>query len=422
MQTPTPRRALHTTRGPRSSDALQLWFTAFVALAFTRRAECTARGRTPAPSSPCSSSRLRFPRVKRVRYDKGWEGAETFERVVELFKECDGRLSANKRRAEEIAASRASAGPAAKKRAAGVAPTVGVPWHLKLSADLANTAVECYALDGVVAVVKGTLSRRPGVETQIKRLGGKVHKNMTSLTTHLVDVDEAPGAEVLAEVERARRGGGSFEVVTAAWVDECSRVHARVTLEPRYVRHVSEATREQIEAIMDEWGDNYTIAADPESLVDSMRLVREQRSAGGNCGDSPLAREAHVADALRDLDDETAVALRTRYAMLRGVVAYVPRGSVALRLRLRLLGAQTVDEPSADSTHAVLSASTSADERQRLRDKFTEDRVRDGRPSCGRHIVSDRWLAECERRGQREPEAQEDAWFGDRVGIRDRAL
>uniref|UniRef100_A0A6S9YWJ4 BRCT domain-containing protein n=1 Tax=Emiliania huxleyi TaxID=2903 RepID=A0A6S9YWJ4_EMIHU len=228
MQTPTPRRALHTTRGPRSSDALQLWFTAFVALAFTRRAECTARGRTPAPSSPCSSSRLRFPRVKRVRYDKGWEGAETFERVVELFKECDGRLSANKRRAEEIAASRASAGPAAKKRAAGVAPTVGVPWHLKLSADLANTAVECYALDGVVAVVKGTLSRRPGVETQIKRLGGKVHKNMTSLTTHLVDVDEAPGAEVLAEVERARRGGGSFEVVTAAWVDECSRVCAPV--------------------------------------------------------------------------------------------------------------------------------------------------------------------------------------------------
>jgi len=185
---------------------------------------------------------------------------------------------------------------------------------------------------------------------------------------------------------------------------------------------VSEATREQIEAIMDEWGDNYTIAADPESLVDSMRLVREQRSAGGNCGDSPLAREAHVADALRDLDDETAVALRTRYAMLRGVVAYVPRGSVALRLRLRLLGAQTVDEPSAASTHAVLSASTSADERQRLRDKFTEDRVRDGCPSCGRHIVSDRWLAECERRGQREPEAHEDAWFGDRVGIGDRAL
>jgi len=126
-----------------------------------------------------------------VRYDKGWEGAETFERVVELFKECDGRLSANKRRAEEIAASRVSAGPAAKKRAAGVAPTVGVPWHLKLSADLANTAVECHALDGVVAVVKGTLSRRPGVEMQIKRLGGKVHKNMTSLTTHLVDVDEA---------------------------------------------------------------------------------------------------------------------------------------------------------------------------------------------------------------------------------------
>ena len=32
-----------------------------------------ARGRTPAPSSPCSNSRLRFPRVKRVRYDKGWE-------------------------------------------------------------------------------------------------------------------------------------------------------------------------------------------------------------------------------------------------------------------------------------------------------------------------------------------------------------
>ena len=76
------------------------------------------------------------------------QGAETFERVVELFKECDGRLSANKRRAEEIAASRASAVPAAKKRAAGVAPTVGVPWHLKLSADLANTAVECHALDG----------------------------------------------------------------------------------------------------------------------------------------------------------------------------------------------------------------------------------------------------------------------------------
>jgi DNA ligase-4 len=184
---------------------------------------------------------------------------------------------------------------------------------------------------------------------------------------------------------------------------------------------------------MDQWGDRYSEAADPVSLAELMALVRASRGGEQPGGEGPIggrgeekkesgegreerrerSSEARVAEFWRGLDDGAAASLHTRHGMLRGAVVFVPSKCLALRLRLRLFGASTLETPSAEATHAALPSATAAAERRRLRDALTGARVADARPSVRAHLVSERWLEECERLGERAPEEPEGAWFDD---------
>lgn len=193
-----------------------------------------------------------------------------------------------------------------------------MPRHLQLAEGFEQVQKETEALKGVVAVVMsggggsvgggglapGWLADSAGcgrsiqeLEGLVVRLGGEVHKNVTSRTTHIIDADARMGGRVAREVARLRQaaatdgaggavaGGGDTgtsggtEVVTASWLIACDRERARVPLEPKYVRYANAETAEAMAARMDAWGDRYAQLADLESMREAMRLVRKERQA-----------------------------------------------------------------------------------------------------------------------------------------------
>ena len=376
----------------------------------------------------------------------------------QIYRDNSGRLAASKRNAAELAAEVGGAG-GLSSRAKRQRPAVGgVPAHLRLAEGLEMVQKESVALEGVVAVIMGagatTAAPAEGasksvdeLERLVKRLGGQVYKNVVpQKTTHIIDADERMGDKVAREVARLReeevklREAGSstagLQIVTASWLLACDHARARVPLEPKFVRYVTEEAREAMSALMDEWGDRYSEPTDAASMRDAMLLVRERRQIEhgandvkpGRAGDavsSSQADETAVLSSFLRLDDETAARLRTKYSLLRGARVFSPRENTALRLRLRLYGALVCDTLDGQVTHVALPSFSDYGARQETREVMTKAMVAqleadDGPPLFHKHLVSPRWLDESIKRGERVDEEPDFQWFDDACPKKDK--
>jgi DNA ligase-4 len=131
-----------------------------------------------------------------------------------------------------------------------------------------------------------------------------------------------------------------------------------------------------------------------------------------------------VAAALRSIqDDATVTHLGTRYTLLRGMTVYTPAADPAMRLRLRLLGARLLDAPSAEATHLALPSSSSLQERRAVRAALGNAMVgqsvaEEGRAAHYKHLVSERWVEQCERACARVDEMPEGQWFDQAAAAR----
>jgi len=282
-----------------------------------------------------------------------------------------------------------------------------------------------------VAVLRYTGSDKsvmPELQSLVTRLGGKVHANPTSATTHIISADERPGAQVAAWVKRAVQEGVSYDIVHASWLRACGAAGKRVPLEPQHVLYASEDSQAAMRELMDAWGDRYAEEATRESILMSMEMVRRgveaaARAGGGiesgkrkrgeeAAGDSSGAcqaiqtlsesaedREERIAQQVRQLEDSDVAALETRYSMFRGIVAYAPRPSAQLRLRLG--GAKILSSPHASVTHVVLPKSAAADGRlAEARAAFLQAQIDSSGDSYTKWFVSSDWLDACESEGK----------------------
>jgi DNA ligase-4 len=293
------------------------------------------------------------------------------------------------------------------------------------------------------------------------RMGGRVAAEVARLR----GAADTAGAIAADGFEVGSFGG--VEVVTACWLDACDKERALVPLEPKYVRYANARTAEAMAARMDAWGDRYAEVTDLNSMREAMGLVRRERQDGKGFGaglrlrgteqgvqgpgerpageppipprratssrptdvlqDGPTSAlpiapfttsilEDTVAAALRSIrDDEVVTRLGTRYTLLRGMTVYTPPNHPALRLRLRLLGAKLLDAPLVEATHVALPSSSSLEERRAVREtlrdamlsQFEAERV----AADSKHLVSERWVQQCERACARVDELPEGQWF-----------
>ena len=401
---------------------------------------------------PCGLT-LRFPRSAGVRDDKSWHECETYDDLSRRFKDGKAKVAMSKRTAAEVAAGGSdmqyggAGGRRNKKEGGGkAARTVGVLSHMIIDPTaLGRTEKRSTILEGVVAVFRG-FGGRPDSPRSVAALqqlvaahGGTVRAHPMAETTHVIDVDETPGAQVALMIRAARSSEAPYDIVRAEWLLDCDACGNRVELEPRYILYASVATREAMHATMDEYGDRYMEEATSESLERAARLaLAEARrsslphegqtslsstdasaSAAVSAGhltlrDSDAAATAYpsaiddsiVVELLKQLPDADVASLTaTRTTMLIGVVAYAPRAPT--RIRLRLAGARVVDVPTAATTHAVLPAGFVGDgTAANVRSALSHARVAAWEEGGGvtAWLVDEAWLDACEQQGSRAKE------------------
>lgn len=219
----------------------------------------------------------------------------------------------------------------------------------------------------------------------------------------------------------------SLDIVTCAWLERCEAARRLLPLEPSDALHMSAASAEVRDGIMDEWGDRFFEPTSPEELRVAMRLVRQQRqpSAGGACASNGVATRgvtdgvADVYAVLRgcDLPDEEVLrldppphgALRhprrcvtlvpTEYASGAQDSLHPLRGCLATRVvELAMLGARVVHEVTDEVTTVLLPADarTAEADTRRLRERFNALRAEGGLVHNVAYVRSS-WVDACQR-------------------------
>lgn len=280
---------------------------------------------------------LRFPRLARLRDDKGWADVERFEELQRRVAEGKSKVAASKRSAAEVARADAAdleyggqAGKRSKPSASKLQRSkVGVVSHAAHDLQaLSRVAREFEVLRSHVAVVKGVggsvasieelLAKRrewqaapegrptptlsaDALKRLLKQLGAeRVDANVNKETTLVVDADPINSMSMqtknlVADCEKEQRT--QFNVVAAEWLVQCflekQAGQEAPPLEPLYVRYATPDTRDAMGRIMDEWGDRYQQLATADSLKDASSLVKRRTLLGA------LGARPSVASAAR---------------------------------------------------------------------------------------------------------------------------
>uniref|UniRef100_A0A7S2CBK1 BRCT domain-containing protein n=1 Tax=Haptolina brevifila TaxID=156173 RepID=A0A7S2CBK1_9EUKA len=149
---------------------------------------------------------------------------------------------------------------------------------------------------------------------------------------------------------------------------------------------------------------------DSKMVLSAEGAMKKRSAAERQTAQALALNEQLVLKYLNKLpDDDVSMLTSSPDTMLiHGVVAYSPRATV--RLRLRLAGASVVDSPTPNTTHAVLPASsvtdgTCADLRHTLT-RLRWEAAPSAGPGVNAHLVSEAWLDECQAQGRRADETR----------------
>lgn len=330
---------------------------------------------------------LRFPRVLRIREDRGIEDCMTMADVRRIMQESGGKLA---RRQDHAAAAAAASDPLrapsrggrkkrgrqgtggdesdAKRGRAGAA--LGAQYRLRDGVEAMRS--ESSVLEGVQAAVLPVsftlddLDLRADdpkdrevldearddavgfVQQLIVQLGGRCSVGVTADTNLVV---AKRGVRVQNLVASFQRTLTDIDVVSPAYIVDCWRAEQRVERLPHHLVFSGPTTRAALPRYVDAFGDVYTQDLTPHQLqVIAERLARDPEA--GRAPDAPS--DDDVEGLLRD----TLHAERSLRPLCAETVLLLPepaRPSLTARIHALLarMGARVVNEPSAAVTLVV---------------------------------------------------------------------
>lgn len=188
---------------------------------------------------------LRFPRFKRIREDKTWATALSYDEFLVLKKQAedeprndrfqiDGKRRVGKKLKKELVI----AGNDQKVKTQYAGPNTKVLDGLNF----------CVLTD----MLKPQKKSKPQIEQIIKANGGNIFQSVTA-RENMICIGEKRVIKVAAVMK-----GGQTNVVKPAWIFDALKQNFLVPFEPGHMFHVTEASKEEIEANVDIYGDSYT--------------------------------------------------------------------------------------------------------------------------------------------------------------------
>mmetsp|Transcript_9549 Transcript_9549/g.28848 ORF Transcript_9549/g.28848 Transcript_9549/m.28848 type:complete len:507 (-) Transcript_9549:1108-2628(-) len=298
---------------------------------------------------------MRFPRVKRLRPDRGWKDALTLSELRKMLTE-QGRRSSAPTSSSELrrASKRRKVVPASVQR--------GILTQFR-AADLSGVTKSRDVFRGKEFQVMGdaeTVAEKVRVEQLIHSLGGACVQNMTSSCRAVVAVSTAAvrvkswvrlcsGSGGRAEASALSKCGGPRDVLLASWVEECAQLKRAITPRREHVLYATDTLRKKLAVAGDKYGDSWTDETDVSQLQRTLSLVHSAAEFGANERAQTLRSVAAEDGPL--LVGRPLLGMRIRVVDERDAVAYL----------LRFFGAET-GVKGEQCTHTLRSARNDSDD------------------------------------------------------------
>uniref|UniRef100_A0A914W548 DNA ligase IV n=1 Tax=Plectus sambesii TaxID=2011161 RepID=A0A914W548_9BILA len=277
---------------------------------------------------------LRFPRVVKIRADKGFADCMTAKEFDDLRQECDGKLAQRKRM--EINDDDNDGSSPAKKRRGGrvvVKPTVEAAF---LQSDLRDVKRKANAFNGREVCIMDNSANKGNLERIVAELGGTVVQNPGMNTMCVV----APTVTIRVKSVIA---ANSHNVVKPDWLMCCSNESRLVPFAPAFMFHTLLSTQATFRGAFDEFGDSYTEPVTVDQLKTILNKVEPAKLSSDE--------QAEWMEQL--LDDYKYALFRRcrvyvdRYLILHDRSTSIPLCSLTLiEASLKLYGALVVDNLS----------------------------------------------------------------------------
>lgn len=342
---------------------------------------------------------MRFPRVERIRFDKGWEDGMDMAQLREVALEFEGRFG--RRRYDGGGSSMP------KKRARRKLPRSRVVARTVLQqyqpADVSGVHVVEDLFGGAEYCVMNGDTDHPkdALERLLVQYGAEVVQYPTS-GTHLV----VAARKTLRCMNLIRIG--SFDVVNPLYVVESVAARRLQELLPKYLLFATIATQQRLQDKVDSYGDPYEFDATIKSLQDSFVEVDKLKPASEQWANA----SAEEIDEFLCAFDARLFATPPEWALFRGAIVYLDRyrelGKVeslleasaldAVGYLLRYHGARISTEIAADITHVLLDPGCL----ERLADiRFEVRRLLYQPPHTKvRHVLFKAWVFDSVRRNE----------------------
>ncbi|XP_053563764.1 DNA ligase 4 [Bombina bombina] len=199
---------------------------------------------------------LRFPRIEKIREDKGWYECMTLDDLEQFREKASGKLASKHLDVDDE--------PQEKKRktAPKVKKVIGIISHLK-APDLTNIHVESTMFEDVeFCVMSGTNEyTKSDLEGKIAICGGVVVQNPGEDTYCVIAGSQNVRVKNLIAANK-------HDVVKAEWLLECFENKTFVPWQPHHMIHMCPSTREHFACEYDCYGDSYFTDTNEHQLKD----------------------------------------------------------------------------------------------------------------------------------------------------------
>lgn len=334
---------------------------------------------------------LRFPRLKKLRFDKAWDQGLSVQDFLDLKQ----RVEAEQEEKTMTAENRRKRPSKRVKKELVIAGTDSAPVIFEGEKSQAFQGMEFCVLSESPKPFKKT---RAQLENLIKEHGGRVSQRAVPRSA-LIIIAEKNVVKVASLVKEGAKEGKGVDIIRPNWIRDCLAQEggehpAVLPFEERHILHGTEELKEKAKRNTDQFGDAFARTID----VDELRRVLENMS----CETRSRGQDDHSAAELfmEQLKEHGHGVGNLRGHTFRRCTAYIQATETdsleALRLRhyISFGGGRLVDSPDdKDVSHIILVGGTE-DERKDAADDMRKT-LKNARKQP--RIVSGRWVEECWR-------------------------
>ncbi|CAI2176822.1 16107_t:CDS:10 [Funneliformis geosporum] len=212
---------------------------------------------------------LRFPRFEKLRDDKDWTSAMTYEEMMNLRRQASGRLQSKKVTEDDLI----TIARAVKRKGKTTTPRRVKKYTMleTFTSNIGQVEEKSMIFKDMkfhIMLTKYKENTKADFERMIKEHGGSYSQHPGNDSEIRLIAEDASNFRVKNLINQGVR-----DIIHPRWILECINAFKLIPLSPKYMVFITESTKHEFLTRMDEWGDSYADEITTEELQETFDLM-----------------------------------------------------------------------------------------------------------------------------------------------------